>query len=137
MSIATTTQEWLKLTYKSQFLNSQEFCELVIKHQTRSVAQSCPTLCDPMNRSTPGLPIHHQLPEFTQTHTQALLNINLYKFAINKLYNYNKHKHITYLFSYFFYYTMFLRVFTFAFLYGGNTTQTYTTENLPTHCVAT
>ena len=33
-----------------------------------SVAQSCPTLCDPMNCSTPGLPIHHQLLEFTQTH---------------------------------------------------------------------
>ena len=33
-----------------------------------SVAQSCLTLCDPMNRSTPGLPVHHQLPEFTQTH---------------------------------------------------------------------
>ena len=36
--------------------------------QIRSVAQSCPTLCDPMNRSPPGLPVHHQLPEFTQTH---------------------------------------------------------------------
>ena len=35
--------------------------------QIRSVAQLCPTLCDPMNRSTPGLPVHHQLPEFTQT----------------------------------------------------------------------
>ena len=33
-----------------------------------SLAQLCPTLCDPMNRSTPGLPVHHQLPEFTQTH---------------------------------------------------------------------
>ena len=33
-----------------------------------SVAQSCPALCDPMNCSTPGLPVHHQLPEFTQTH---------------------------------------------------------------------
>ena len=33
-----------------------------------SVTQSCPILCDPMNRSTPGLPVHHQLPEFTQTH---------------------------------------------------------------------
>ena len=33
-----------------------------------SVVQLCPTLCDPMNRSTPGLPVHHQLPEFTQTH---------------------------------------------------------------------
>ena len=36
-------------------------------YQIRSVAQSCPTLCDHMNRSTPGLPVHHQLPEFTQT----------------------------------------------------------------------
>ena len=35
--------------------------------QFSSVAQPCPTLCDPMNRSTPGLPVHHQLPEFTQT----------------------------------------------------------------------
>ena len=36
--------------------------------QFSSVSQSCPTLCDPMNCSTPGLPVHHQLPEFTQTH---------------------------------------------------------------------
>ena len=36
--------------------------------QCSSVAQSCPTLCDPMNLSTPGLPVHYQLPEFTQTH---------------------------------------------------------------------
>ena len=36
--------------------------------QIRSVAQSCLTFCDPMNRSMPGLPVHHQLPEFTQTH---------------------------------------------------------------------
>ena len=35
--------------------------------QFSSVAQSCPTLCDPMNCSMPGLPVHHQLPEFTQT----------------------------------------------------------------------
>ena len=35
--------------------------------QFSSVAQSCPTICDPMNRSMPGLPVHHQLPEFTQT----------------------------------------------------------------------
>ena len=35
--------------------------------QFSSVAQSCLTLCDPMNCSTPGLPVHHQLPEFTQT----------------------------------------------------------------------
>ena len=36
--------------------------------EIKSVARSCPTLCDPMNRSTPGLPVHLQLPEFTQTH---------------------------------------------------------------------
>ena len=36
--------------------------------QFSSVAQSCLILCDPMNRSTPGLPVHHQLKEFTQTH---------------------------------------------------------------------
>ena len=37
-----------------------------------SVAQSCPTLCDPMNRSTPGLPVHHKLLEFTQTHVHRV-----------------------------------------------------------------
>ena len=36
--------------------------------QFSSVAQPCPTFCNPMNCSTPGLPVHHQLPEFTQTH---------------------------------------------------------------------
>ena len=40
--------------------------------QFSSVAQSCPTLCDPMNRSTPGLPVHHKLPEFTQTHAHRV-----------------------------------------------------------------
>ena len=34
--------------------------------------QLCPTLCDPMNHSTPGLPVHHQLPEFTQTHVHRV-----------------------------------------------------------------
>ena len=38
--------------------------------QFNSVAQSCPTLCDPMDCSMPGLPVHHQLPEFTQTHVR-------------------------------------------------------------------
>ena len=37
-----------------------------------SVAQSCPTLCDPMNYSTPGLPVQHQIPEFTQTHVHRV-----------------------------------------------------------------
>src|SRR5574337_484791 len=40
--------------------------------QIRSVIQSCPTLCDPVNRSTPSLPVHHQLPEFTQTHVHRV-----------------------------------------------------------------
>ena len=40
--------------------------------QIRSAAQSGPTLCDPMNRSTPGLPVHHQLPEFTETHVHRV-----------------------------------------------------------------
>ena len=40
--------------------------------QIRSVAQSCPTLCDPMNRGMPGLPVHHQLLEFTQTHVHRV-----------------------------------------------------------------
>ena len=40
--------------------------------QFSSVAQSCLTLCDPMNHSTPGLPVCHQLPEFTQTHVHRV-----------------------------------------------------------------
>ena len=40
--------------------------------QFSSVAQLCPTLCDPMNHSTPGLPVHHQLLEFTQTHVHRV-----------------------------------------------------------------
>ena len=40
--------------------------------QFSSVAQSCLTLCDPMNRSMPGHPVHHQLPEFTQTHVHRV-----------------------------------------------------------------
>ena len=45
---------------------------MVISVQFNSVAQSCPTLCDPMNRSTPGLPVHNKLPEFTQTHVHRV-----------------------------------------------------------------
>ena len=40
--------------------------------QFSSVTQSCPTLCDPINCSTPGLPVHHQLLEFTQTHVHRV-----------------------------------------------------------------
>ena len=55
----------------------QSFCLvfsfLAVLHQLIfSSAQSCPTLCDPINRSTPGLLVHHQLPEFTQTHVHRV-----------------------------------------------------------------
>ena len=40
--------------------------------QFSSVTQSCPTLCDPVNHSTPDLPVHHQPPEFTQTHVHRV-----------------------------------------------------------------
>ena len=43
-----------------------------LSDQIRSIAHSCPTPCDPMNLSTPGLPVHHQLPEFTQTHVHRV-----------------------------------------------------------------
>ena len=50
------------------------FLDSIYMHsvQFSSVPQSCPTLCNPMNRSTPGLPVHHKLPEFTQTHVHRV-----------------------------------------------------------------
>ena len=56
---SNTTEQLHSLTYFSSV-------------QFSSVTQSCPTLCDPMNHSTPGLPVHHQLPEFTQTHVRRV-----------------------------------------------------------------
>ena len=58
---------WLWLLEAEHNFNKYEGSD-----QIRSVAQSCPTLCDPMNRSTPGLPVHHQIPEFTQTHVHRV-----------------------------------------------------------------
>ena len=52
----------------SQFTFSKRPWSLLPLVQFSSVTQSCPSLCDPMNCRTPGLPVHHQLPEFTQTH---------------------------------------------------------------------
>ena len=49
--------------FKMKTLNKDSFS---------SVTQLCPTLCDPMNCSTPGLPVHHQLPEFTETHVHRV-----------------------------------------------------------------
>ena len=59
-------QDLLELTPKKDVLF------FIRSDQIRSVTQSCPTLCDSMNHSTPGLPVHHQLPEFTQTHVHRV-----------------------------------------------------------------
>ena len=69
---------WTEEPRRLQFMASQESdmteCYLTLfpfsSVQFSSVSQSCPTLCDLMNCSTPGLPVHHQLPEFTQTHVR-------------------------------------------------------------------
>ena len=58
------TEEWIK---KMWYLFTMKYSV-----QFSSVAQSCPTLCYPMDRSTPGLPVHHHLPEFTQTHVHQV-----------------------------------------------------------------
>ena len=56
-------------TYQPKYSNLSHIVHLqAFSVQFISVAQSCLTLCNPMNCSTPGLPVHHQLPEFTQTH---------------------------------------------------------------------
>ena len=58
---------------KASILQLSAFFTVQLSHpsvQFSSVAQLCPTVCEPMNRSTPGLPVHHQLPEFTQTHVR-------------------------------------------------------------------
>ena len=61
--------------FQCLFLFTDIHCNwTLLSVQFSSVAQSCPTLCDPMNRSTPGLPVHHQLPEFTQTHVHRASN---------------------------------------------------------------
>ena len=49
--------------------------------QFSSVTQSCPILCNPMNCSTPGLPVHHQLPEFTQTHVHWVSDASVIPFS--------------------------------------------------------
>ena len=70
------SQEWQT---QSSILGLSAVCQTLlpsiqmsISVQFSFVAQSCPTLCDPMNCSTPGLPVHHQLLEFTQTHVHRV-----------------------------------------------------------------
>ena len=59
---------WCQLSVSMLFL----WASPSVQFSFSSVAQSCPTFCDPMNRSMPGLPVHHQLPEFTQTHVHRV-----------------------------------------------------------------
>ena len=58
---------------KIYVLNKKIIC---VNAQFSSVAQVCPTLCNPMNYSSPGLLVHHQLPEFTQTHVHRVGDAN-------------------------------------------------------------
>ena len=53
-------------------ISNKKFFQYIQSVQFTSATQSCPTLCDPMNQSTPGLPVHHQLPDFTQTHVHRV-----------------------------------------------------------------
>ena len=53
---------------KYRFQRVRQWARQTWSYQFSSVVQLCPTLCDPMDCSLPGLPVHHQLPEFTQTH---------------------------------------------------------------------
>ena len=53
-------------------ISNWTICKLYLSVHFSSVAQSCPTVCNSMNRSTPGLPVHHHLPEFTQTHVHRV-----------------------------------------------------------------
>ena len=67
------TIDWLKTGIGVMSKLIGHFAYLAsMKSQFSSITQSCLTLCDPMNRSMPGLPIHHQLPEFTQTHAHRV-----------------------------------------------------------------
>ena len=61
---------WMKLEpiIQSEVSQKEKHQYSISSVQFSSVTQSCPALCDPINHSTPGLPAHHQLPEFTQTH---------------------------------------------------------------------
>ena len=63
---------WTDLLDVQGTLRSLVQCCFSTSVQFSSVAQSCLTLCDPINSSTPGLPVHHQLPEFTQTHAHRV-----------------------------------------------------------------
>ena len=71
--------------------------------QFSSVTQSCPTLCDPMNHSRPGFPVHHQLPGFTQTHAHwvgdAIQPSHPLSFPSPPIFNLSQHQGFFFFFS--------------------------------------
>ena len=73
--IAAVAVVTLRLSWGLRVMNMSHFNLLPKKHFS-SVAQSCPTLCNPMNCSTPGFPVHHQFPEFTQTVIESVMPSN-------------------------------------------------------------
>ena len=69
--------EWIAISFSRGSLRPSDRTRVFLIVQFSSVAQSCPTLRNPTNRSTPGLPVHHQLPEFIQTHiTESVMPSN-------------------------------------------------------------
>ena len=70
-SMCTKTTTNLE-TMQNKNGETRELHKSTIHCQFSSVTQSCPTLCNPMNHGTPGLPVHHHLPEFTQTHVHRV-----------------------------------------------------------------
>ena len=74
MLLFTITSKMPKSVNKSNKRYASPLCRklCIIKKicsvQFHTVTKSCPALCNPMDHSTPGLPVHHQLPQFTQTH---------------------------------------------------------------------
>ena len=67
-----TLVRFLILEGKLSIFHHWMWYNLWVCHQFSSLTQPCPTLCDPMNRSMPGLPVHHQLPKSTQTHVHRV-----------------------------------------------------------------
>ena len=68
-------REWIHVrVWLSPFLHfpSETITSVISYQSVSSVAQSCPTLCNPMDCSTPGFPVHHQLPELAQTHVHRV-----------------------------------------------------------------
>ena len=72
MDVCAYKQTLVDKLHKILQVSEPSHFKLNLSVQFSSVAQSCPTLCDPVNRSTPGLPVHHQPPDFTQTHVHRV-----------------------------------------------------------------